>query len=367
MGAYWILLVAAVVLLVQAGLFRRFALRKLTYNRAFKVSTCFEGESLELIEVIENRKLLPVPWLRVESQFRMGIIFRGQRNLDISEGQYNQNHKSFFSLQPWTKIVRRHDVTAAERGVYRLGTVSMTSGDLISYHKVVRSFPLDGKLVVYPEPLDISEMSLPVQTWMGDMIVKRWIVEDPFLRSGTREYLDGDPLNNINWKATARSGSLQVHRRDATADYRIKLYLNIEDHELMWSKATRPEPVEYGIRLAAGIASHLLSQGMELGLGSNGSMEEATEFIDIPVSGGNEQLELIYESLAKLELSRILSFHDYLEQELHRLDGNHDILVLSTYMNDRLQSMLDRFKEEGHRVQVTILQEPGLKRKVAAI
>ncbi|MGM1045124.1 MAG: DUF58 domain-containing protein [Bacillota bacterium] len=364
MGAYWVLLVAAVVISMQAGLFRRLALRKITYNRSFKVSTCFEGEALELIETIENRKVLPVPWLRVESQFRMGLVFRGQQNLDISEGQFNQNHKSFFSLMPWTKIVRRHYVTAAHRGIYRLGTVSMTSGDLLGSNFVVRSVPLQGKVVVYPEPLDVSEMSLPVQTWMGDMIVRRWIVEDPFLISGIREYRDGDPLKNIHWKASARSGSLQVHRRDATADCRIKLYLNIEDHELMWSKATRPEPVEHGIRLAAGVASHLLSQGMELGLGSNGSLEEEpNELIDIPISGGREQLSLIYESLARLELNRAISFHDYMEQELYRLEGSHDILVLSTYVNDRLQSMLNRFKEEGHRVQITLLEEPGLSRK----
>lgn len=367
MGAYWILLVAAVVISMQSGLFRRFALSKITYKRSFKVSSCFEGEALELIEIIENRKVLPVPWLRVESQFRMGLVFRGQQNLDISEGQYNQNHKSFFSLMPWTKIVRRHYVTAAHRGVYRLGTVSMTSGDLLGNNTVVGSFPLHGGLVVYPEPLDVFDMSLPVQTWMGDMIVRRWIVEDPFLVSGVREYRDGDPLKNIHWKASARSGSLQVHRRDATADYRIKIYLNIEDHELMWNMATRPEPVEHGIRLAAGVASHLLSQGMEIGLGSNGSLEEeSNELIDIPISGGSEQLNLIYESLARLELNRVLSFHDYLEQELYRLEGRHDILVLSTYVNDRLQTMLNRFKEEGHRVQVTILEEPGLIRKEAS-
>lgn len=367
MGAYWIFIIALVVIALQASLFRHFALKKITYSRSFKTASCFEGETLELVEIIENRKILPVPWLRVESQFRTGIVFQGQLNLDISEGQYNQNHKSFFSLTPWTKIVRRHHVTAAQRGVYRLGTVSMTSGDLLGHNFVVRSFPLHGGVAVYPEPLDVTDMSLPVQTWMGDLIVRRWIVEDPFLISGVREYQDGDPLKDIHWKASARSGSLQVRRRDATADCRIKLYLNIEDHEQMWSRATRPEAVEHGIRLTAGIAAHLLSQGMELGVGSNGSLvDEPNERIDIPISGGGEQLTLIYEGLAKLELIRILSFHEYLEQELIMMEGSHDILVLSTYVNDRLQSVLNRFMDEGHRVQVHLLEEQSFVRKEAS-
>ena len=30
--------------------------QKLNYSRSFKVSTCYEGDSVELIEIIENRK-----------------------------------------------------------------------------------------------------------------------------------------------------------------------------------------------------------------------------------------------------------------------------------------------------------------------
>ena len=55
MGAYWILLIAAVAVVVQAKIFNQ-ALKKLNYTRSFKVSTCYEGDSVELIEIIENRK-----------------------------------------------------------------------------------------------------------------------------------------------------------------------------------------------------------------------------------------------------------------------------------------------------------------------
>ena len=86
MGAYWILLIAAVVVVVQGKIFKRTALQKLNYSRSFKVSTCYEGDSVELIEIIENRKALPVPWLRVESQFRSGLAFDNQLNLTSARG-----------------------------------------------------------------------------------------------------------------------------------------------------------------------------------------------------------------------------------------------------------------------------------------
>ncbi|KKO53383.1 DUF58 domain-containing protein [Paenibacillus sp. DMB20] len=366
MGAYWILLIGALVIVLQGALFRRYALKRIAYSRSFKVSACYEGEHFELVETIENRKIVPVPWLRVESQFKAGLRFQGQLNLDISEGQFAQNHKSFFSLMPWTKIVRRHDVTASRRGMYRLGTVSMTSGDLLGTGSAVLSLPLEGKLVVYPEPLDMAEMEMPVQTWMGETLVRRWIVQDPFYLSGVREYREGDSLKDIHWKASARTGELQVHRRDATADSRIVMYLNVEDHEHMWSRSTRPEPVEYGIRLAAGAAAELLSHGMEVGIGSNGMLEEeGGPFPGIPAAGGSEQLSLILEYLAVLQLDRRLSFHEFLEGELVRLEGKYEVLLLTTYMNDRLEDVMAKYRAEGHNVMVHLLEEKASHRKGA--
>ncbi|NMO97785.1 DUF58 domain-containing protein [Paenibacillus lemnae] len=367
MGAYWILLMAVVIVQLQAILFRRFALKRLHYSRTFDVSACYEGDRFELVETIENRKPLPVPWLRVESQFRSGIQFKGQLNLDISEGQFNQNHKSFFSLMPWTKIVRKHHVTAARRGIYRLGTVSVTSGDLVGISTVVESLPLEGHLTIYPDPVDVTDMELPVQTWMGDMIVQRWIVPDPFHLSGVREYREGDSLKDIHWKASARSGEIQVHRKEATADSRLMIYLNVEDHEHMWNRATKPETIEYGIRLAAGISIHLLSQGQVVGFGSNATMDEHISLSPfVPPAAGMSQQTAIMEVLAALELSRSVSFHDYMESELRNLEVDYDMLVVTSYMNDKLERVIDRFRQDGHRVQIHLLDESGVRKEASA-
>ena len=92
----------------------------------------------------------------------------------------------------------------------------MTTGDLVGMESIVEGKTLSGGIIVYPMPMDVSDMALPVQTWMGEMLVRRWILEDPFPDIGRAEYRDGDPLKDIQWKATARTDTLQVHRRDTT-------------------------------------------------------------------------------------------------------------------------------------------------------
>ena len=68
MNGLMLLLALALLLLLQSFVLRRFAFKKLTYERRFSRLACFEGEESEMVEVIRNRKLLPLPWLRAQSR-----------------------------------------------------------------------------------------------------------------------------------------------------------------------------------------------------------------------------------------------------------------------------------------------------------
>src|SRR5690554_3115630 len=112
MSIQWIIFVALMVILVQAWVAKRWMLKGITYSRFFSVSSAFEGQEIEMVERISNRKLLPVPWLRIESKINENLEFQKQFNLDIKHQQF---HKSIFSLMPYTAINRRHQVRCGKR------------------------------------------------------------------------------------------------------------------------------------------------------------------------------------------------------------------------------------------------------------
>src|SRR5699024_6360963 len=114
---------------------------------------------------------------------------------------------------------------------YTLQTVSVTTGDGIGFSEVFDSFEAHTSVTVYPSIIAIDDIPLPSHSWLGDITVKRWIVEDPFLQAGVREYQYGDPLNSINWKATARTQNLQINKKDFTADHHLLIYVNFDIHE----------------------------------------------------------------------------------------------------------------------------------------
>jgi uncharacterized protein (DUF58 family) len=321
-----------------------------------------------LIERIANRHIIPVPWLRLESLIHSGLKFHSQTNLDISDGSMFQNHKSFFSLMPFTQITRRHRLVCARRGCYRLNTASLTLGDLLGIYKNTLKLSLDVELLVYPKPAELDPFSLPSHSWQGDITVRRWIVEDPFMIVGAREYRYGDSLKGVNWKATARSGKLQVHQLDYTADHRLMILLNVEDHEKMWSQVNDSGLFERGISYAAAIAGQSIDQGMETGLGTNAYLIDGPKDpIYIEPRNGPSHMTFLLETMAKLVVGRSIPFDTLLEQIAATGTSNLDIIIISAYVSDKMNPPIEQLRLNGNAVQLFLLEKESVPMEPAGV
>jgi len=363
MSVHWLLIATALIVFVQGKLYQWFGLRGISYTRYFDVPACFQGEEVQLVEVIANRKLLPLPWLRLESLMHAGLRFQSQSNLDISSGELFQNHKSLFSLMSYTRITRRHRVRCLQRGCYDLQTATMTCGDPLGLFATFRTIQFDRqtRLLVYPQPVPIENIPLPSHSWQGDVSVRRWIVDDPFRIAGVRDYRFGDTMNTINWSATARVGRLQVHRRDYTADHRIMIYLNFEITETMWGAVTNPERIEKGIAYAASLARHCLAQGIDTGFGCNaGTVDEPKQSVRIAPAGGDAHLNDLYETMAMLVVARTIDFADFLEYDLLAGTSSTDFVIFTSYVSEKMERHIERLRRNGNAVEIVMLTDDPL-------
>ncbi|MBE0601397.1 MAG: DUF58 domain-containing protein, partial [Firmicutes bacterium] len=199
----FILLVAVAVLIpLQGFLIGRFALRGVSYERRFSAASGNQGDTVEMIEVIRNKKLLPVPWVKAESRISPNLQFRSDAETLISGERY---HKSVFYLKPFQQITRTHSVTLRKRGYYKAGSVSLQAGDLFSLMTPHMQTDTGAAIEVYPRLLSPADIPLPSTRWLGDLLVKRWIIPDPVWVSGVRPYAAGDERKFIHWRATART------------------------------------------------------------------------------------------------------------------------------------------------------------------
>jgi len=364
MAITWFLLAAAAVTLLQSWLFRIRALQRVAYFRQFSRKNCFAGDEIELVETLVNRKLLPLPWLRIESMIPVGLRFGRQAGLDMSSGQLYQNHKSLFSLMPYTRIIRTHKVVCERRGFYQLKSATMAAGDLLGIPAAVRPVTALAELAVYPRPANLEEVSIESNSYQGEVTVRRWIVDDPFLTSGVREYRYGDALGRVNWKATARSGRLQVHQRDYTADPRLVILVNMEVDEHMWGAVTDPAMIERALSIAAALAGEAVSRGIPVGFGANGRVTGEDETaVHVDADGGTEHLSLLLETMAKLVIERCEPVDVLLEREARRGAAHTDYVLLTAFVSEAMDRWIRQLEGSGNSVSRIRLEPTPLAEK----
>jgi hypothetical protein len=350
MWIYKLILAAVIMIMVESWLTMKFGLSKISIERSFDTLHANFGQSIHLIEKISNRKLLPVPWLKVESRIDGGLQFGRQEDLNILQGEF---HISVFTMLPYTRITRTHNVKCMRRGYYHLKSAALTARSIIGNVSAMKDETTDARLYVFPQLLTLPEMKLPSHSWQGDRVVRRWILEDPFIRSGVREYTPSDPMKNINWKASARFGALQVNQYDPTARHRLMILLNVDTKATQWTVTSEPERVEYGISVIATILEYALKNMIEAGFGSNGFLKDMQkEPIRIePTTGKQHQLTL-FENLARLVILRSISFNTLLDRELERNPNNMDYLLVTAETDPDMEDRIRLLRAKGNAVEI---------------
>lgn len=328
--------------------FSSFGLKKIKYHRYFDKRFVFEGESVSMIEEISNNKILPVPWLKVESKIDENLLFgSGSENLKV---RHKSLHESVFMLYPFTRIKRIHHVVCAKRGEYNLENVYLSSGSLLggSGERTVISHS-ESSLVVYPKIQNVRDLPLKHHNIFGQILMKRWIIRDPFYIAGTNEYTFSEPLNMINWKATARTGALRVHNLDFSSEHKIMLLMNVDLEQDQWTTPADLEIVELLIGISASFVYQALKMGIETGYATNASCRFNEEIPSVDPKSGNEQLHTILQCMSRIRARRFVTFHTFLKN-ISEKNEKYDYLILSWYDSREIRRYIDVIEKKGSSV-----------------
>ncbi|HAN37583.1 MAG TPA: DUF58 domain-containing protein [Chitinophagaceae bacterium] len=124
-----------------------------------------------------------------------------------------QSFTTTLSLPAQKQVVWRYTVTPAERGVYEFGNINIIVRGvlfMIERHIVVEATQ---RVAVYPAFIQMRRFQLlAVTNQLNDVGSRRLRKLGNSLEfEQIKEYVTGDDYRNINWKATARKGSLMVN------------------------------------------------------------------------------------------------------------------------------------------------------------
>lgn len=172
------------------------------------------GERVELTLTARNLGRLPMSYLAL----RVGFPLCAQLSeaADVRRDRSLQTVSEVFRL--WGRRSRSRDLSFSipKRGVHTVSGRDLARGDFLGLRLSTGRLDCRRTLLVYPPPLRSDALLEALGSEYGEMSARRWLLRDPVLTLGVREYTGTEPMHEISWSQTARRGELTVREFDFT-------------------------------------------------------------------------------------------------------------------------------------------------------
>lgn len=222
-----------------------------------------EPKELFHLEVtLQNKSRQLIPFLRVEENFADAMT----PQLSTATQTARRSHHVEFTawIRPRQAAVYKIPLTISKRGRYVLQQFQLYSGDFLGLKEQVRSCGTFHEVVAVPEEFPSTALSDLFGGFLGDVSVNRFIMEDPVLTLGYREYTGREPMKIISWTQSARSNRLMVKKYDYTAEPSVSVVLNTD-----CGGPAVPELLETCFSIARSVCSMLENQKLKYSFSSN--------------------------------------------------------------------------------------------------
>jgi uncharacterized protein (DUF58 family) len=360
-----------ILLVALANVSSRAWLAGLDCEREIDVETVQQGQAAQIEVRVTNRRGFPIPWIYVEDM----VPAYCQRSGD---------HSRLAVLMPGRSLLIQYKLTFPRRGYHRIGPMMMESGDVFGLQKRFKSGQRQDYVSVLPTIAYIDTFNVASKRPQGPVKSTNKIYEDPSLLNGLREYQPGDPLNRIDWKASARTDELVTKIFDPTTVTGATMVLDLH------ADSYKPEEAELRQELAitttASIAYLLQLSGEQLGMITNGldaaeiaqyeikakrelSREEIEETLaqeqdsdrlsplQVPTTKSPIQAQLIIENLARIKPGFGLSVSDMIIEEFRSLPRDATLIPVVPYVDEKLAITLAEMKLAGFSVSVFLIRD----------
>jgi uncharacterized repeat protein (TIGR01451 family) len=364
-------------LLLLTRLLARSWITSLTASRECDRVEAEPGDTVSVKVEVKNRGLLPVPWVILEDMLPAKALVENRARLRVKK-----KRMKIAMVGSRGATTLEYQVEFKMRGYYQIGPLVLEGGDLFGLHRRYHVGTLPHFVLVYPKVLPLEGYDLSSRRPVGEIRMTHRLFEDPTRIAGVRQYQPGDPLNRINWRATARTGELhsKVYEPSTIAGATILL----DFHEAGYPGRNEPYRSEMAVTAAASLAHALYQLGQQVGLVTNGrdaadrirlegwahdyrtraaalqnaAMAEESDRLRpvvVPTRRGAEQLQRMLEVLARVELTDGLTLPQLVVEAEGRLPRNATVVAVLGRAPEETALALGSLRRRGYAVTAVLV------------
>lgn len=290
------------------------ALAAVLVQRIFN-NRAFLNDKVTIRLELHNTSRLPVVWLRLHDSVPVEIASAESLRRVVTIAPRSECHFEY-TMQP------------PRRGYYQIGPVFLYSGDMLGLSGETARHGAVDHLTVYPRIIPLSRVVLPSRSPMGTLRHHQPIFEDPTRVRGKRDYVAGDSLRRVDWKATAMTGRMQVKQLEPSIALETAIFLNLHSEDYYYRG--RIDATELAIVVAASISNWVVGKKQTVGFATNGTDSlSADRRAPVLLPGkGRGHLMRILDVLARIQLHESSSFTHLLQrQRVHSAWGTTVVLI----------------------------------------
>lgn len=316
------------------------ALSAVRFTRTFP-RRAFLQEKVPLQLEFVNTGWLPVVWMQIVESLPVELIVPNSFQRVLTLGPYARAHFEF-------------TLNADKRGYYTIGPLHLRSGDLIGLSGDVQHHGDADHLIVYPRIVPLSHVKVPSRSPLGTLRHTQPIFEDPTRVRGKRDYVAGDSLRRVDWKATATTGRLQVKQFEPSMALETAIFLNLNSDE--YDYRTRLDAAELSIVIAASLANWIVGQRQSVGLYVNGEDPISTAGRPPALSArkGRAHLIRILDVLARVRSIKTQPLLQLLQSELPHLSWGTTVIVITGGLDAATFEQVFRARRAGLDVMLVL-------------
>jgi uncharacterized protein (DUF58 family) len=239
--------------------------------------------------------------------------------------------------------------TVQRRGLYRVGPVTVTTGDPFGLFRHTRKFGRPQNVLVYPRAVELPDFFVPPASLPGEGRFRRRTHYVTPNASGVRQYEHGDSFNRIHWPSSARAGELmvKVFELDPASDIWVILDLQRDAHTGEGDSSTE----EYAVSVAASVARFFLMANRSVGFMSYGARFDIEE-----AERGIGQYTRILESLAMARAQGDVSLAALLSNESRRFGRHTTVVVITPSTDESWVAAMGMIQQRGVKLAAVVLE-----------
>lgn len=341
MHIFWIIIFALGVYEGQRMLYERLWDRKLNVKVFFEDKMIEAGEHSQVIVVIENGKILPLPIFNLKLSAHRSFIFEDMGNASVTDYFYRNEA---FSIMGNQRITRKLKFKGSHRGYYEIQSVNSVVKDLFFVKTFARNYNTDTAIYVLPAKVENEGLDEFEKSMLGEIESRNSYIEDPFAFRGIRDYSPTDSMSRVNWKATAKTFSLKVNMYNKVAEQRVVIFLNLDVHTPFKGDELR----EYCISVTSTLARDFVEKGIPVMVKANGLDVITKEMISTEAGSTRDHGVAIDRYLARLQDNLDNNvFMDMLEDASKDFVTNVSYIIVSSCYKDELLCKVDEMVGQG--------------------